>query len=130
MSVPNKDSPDEFQAASELNQYAAPQSSNSPPDHSSSGQGDATGGVIPYKNPHALIAYYLGIFSLLPVVGLPLGIIAIGLGISGLTRRKRNPIIKGSAHAIIGIVLGFIQLIYNGLIVVSLLVVLLGRSAG
>jgi hypothetical protein len=122
MSVPNKDIPDEFQAASELNQYAAPQSSNSPPDHSSSGQGDATGGVIPYKNPHALIAYYLGIFSLLPVVGLP-------LGISGLTRRKRNPIIKGSAHAIIGIVLGFIQLIYNGLIVVSLLV-LLGRSAG
>jgi len=36
--------------------------------------GDATGGVIPYKNPPALIAYYCGIFSLLPILGLVFGI--------------------------------------------------------
>ena len=29
-------------------------------------EGDATGGVIPYKNVPALVAYYLGVFSLIP----------------------------------------------------------------
>ncbi len=43
--------------------------------------GDATGGVIPYKNPKALIAYYLGIFSGLPLIGLPLGYVALVLGV-------------------------------------------------
>lgn len=74
-------------------------------------QGDATGGVIPYKNPKALIAYYLGIFSLLIF---PLGIAAIVLGILGLRDRKRNPVIKGSVHAWIGVVLGFLGLVCGG----------------
>ena len=30
--------------------------------------------VVPYKNPKALIAYYCAIFSLIPCLGLPLGI--------------------------------------------------------
>ncbi|WP_164101697.1 DUF4190 domain-containing protein [Candidatus Laterigemmans baculatus] len=68
--------------------------------------GDATGGLIPYKNPKALISYYLGIVSLLPVIGFPLGVASIILGIGGLRARRQTPIIKGSAHAIIGIVLG------------------------
>lgn len=29
-------------------------------------EGDSTGGVIPYKNMPALIAYYCGVFSILP----------------------------------------------------------------
>jgi hypothetical protein len=66
-------------------------------------EGDATGGVIPYKNPKALIAYYLGILSGLPIVGLPLGIAAFILGILGLKARQKNPVIKGSIHAGIGI---------------------------
>ena len=33
-------------------------------------QGDATGGVIPYKNPMALTGYYLGFLSLLPLIGI------------------------------------------------------------
>lgn len=66
-------------------------------------EGDATGGVIPYKNPKALIAYYLGILSGFPIIGLPLGIAAFVLGILGLKDRKRNPVIKGSIHAGIGI---------------------------
>lgn len=73
-------------------------------------QGDATGGVIPYKNPHALIAYYVGIVSLLCCfVGLPVGAVAVVLGIMGLRARAQNPVIKGSAHAWIGIVLGTIS---------------------
>ncbi|MDB2686606.1 hypothetical protein N9Y42_05295 [Mariniblastus sp.] len=66
-------------------------------------EGDGTGGVIPYKNPKALIAYYLGILSGLPLIGLPFGIAAFVLGIMGLKARKANPVIKGSAHAWIGI---------------------------
>jgi hypothetical protein len=71
------------------------------------GEGDATGGVIPYKNPKALIAYYLGIGSMLLF---PLGFASIVLGIMGLAARKRNPVIKGSVHAWIGIVLGALSI--------------------
>ena len=65
--------------------------------------GDGTGGLIPFKNPKALTAYYLGIFSGLPLIGLPIGLAAFILGIMGLRDRARNPIIKGSIHAGIGI---------------------------
>jgi hypothetical protein len=41
--------------------------------------GDGTGGLIPYKNPKALLAYYFGVFSLIPVLGIPLGITAFVL---------------------------------------------------
>lgn len=74
-------------------------------------EGDATGGVIPYKNPHALIAYYLGIISLLPLIGVPFGIASVILGFMGLSRRKQNPVIKGSAHAWIGIIFGMLSLL-------------------
>ena len=66
--------------------------------------GDATGGIIPYKNPHALTAYYLGVFSIIPLIGFFLGAVAVGLGISGLRQRKKRPIIRGAVHAWIGII--------------------------
>lgn len=69
-------------------------------------EGDATGGIIPYKNPHALTAYYLGLFGLIPFLGLFLSIPAFFLGISGLKQRRRHPHIKGAVHAWIGIILG------------------------
>ena len=59
-----------------------------PREHRPPGQGDATGGVIPYKNPAALAACYLGLFSLLPVVGIVLAILALILGIVGLRRSR------------------------------------------
>lgn len=68
-----------------------------------SAEGDATGGLIPYKNPSALWAYYLGYLSILPLLGLPFGIAAFVLGIIGLQARQKNPHIKGSVHAAIGI---------------------------
>ncbi len=52
------------------------------------GQVDATGGVIPYKNPKALTAYYLGVFGLIPVFGPLLAIPAIILGVLGLKAIK------------------------------------------
>ena len=87
------------------NPYQSPQqvpSHQGPP-----GQGDITGGVIPYKNGPALAAYYIGIVSLLCCfAGLPVGIAAVVLGIMGLQKRARQPEVKGSVHAWIGIICG------------------------
>jgi hypothetical protein len=73
-------------------------------------QGDATGGVIPYKNPPALIAYYCGIFSLLACIPFffPLPIVALVLGIKGLKKAKAEPHVKGQVHAWIGVICGAI----------------------
>jgi hypothetical protein len=85
-------------------------------------QGDVTGGIIPYKNPHALGAYYLGIFSIIPVVGLVLGCFAIYLGFSGLRRRKLHPVIRGAVHAWIGIVCGGLSVLVHLLVVAAIIV--------
>lgn len=85
-------------------------------------EGDATGGIIPYKNPKALIAYYLGILSGLPLIGIPLGLAALILGILGLRDRSRNPVIKGSVHAAIGIGCGgFFFLLWSAIAVLILI---------
>ncbi len=91
-------------------------------------EGDKTGGLIPYKNPHALIAYYLGIAALLPVVGLPIGIASIILGIIGLRKRRENPVIKGSVHAIIGIVFGACSLLCQGGFIATAIVSAIANS--
>lgn len=68
-------------------------------------EGDGTGGIIPYKNPKALIAYYTGLF-LSPCC---MGFIPLIFGILALQDRAKNPQIKGAVHAYIGIVLGGIS---------------------
>lgn len=92
------------------NPYQSPTPLPHSPYSQGPGHGDATGGVIPYKNPYALTAYYTGIFSLIccftPV---PLGVVPVVLGVIGLQKRAQNPIIKGSAHAWTGIILGSIS---------------------
>ena len=92
------------------NPYQSPHQFPGPNYPGSPNDRDSTGGVIPYKNPHALIAYYSGIFCLICcITPLPLGIVPLVLGIMGLQKRAQNPNIKGSAHAWIGIVLGGIS---------------------
>jgi hypothetical protein len=63
-------------------------------------------GLIPYRNTPALVGYYLAVFSLLmgPVLGVP----AVILGIVGLVKVRRQPHVRGTAHAIIAIVGGAI----------------------
>ena len=74
-------------------------------------EGDATGGLIPYKNGLALGAYYTGVFSLIPCLGVVLGPIAIVLGFLGLNYANKHPRARGKAHAIVGIVLGVLVLL-------------------
>lgn len=73
-------------------------------------KGDATGGLIPYKNMPALTSYYVGIGSLVALIVFPLGVIvgtiAVVLGINGLRLRRREPEVKGAAHAWTGIIIG------------------------
>ena len=75
----------------EQNPYQASNVPNAPPiQPNMPGQNtDSTGGVIPYKNPPALIAYYLGIFSLLPCIGILLAIPAIVASASSACESER-----------------------------------------
>ncbi|WDI42395.1 DUF4190 domain-containing protein [Bremerella sp. P1] len=75
--------------------------------------GDGTGGLIPYKNPAALAAYYLAIVGLFPVIGIFASIPAFILGIMGLRKKAQNPAVKGSVHAWIGIILGGLATLMN-----------------
>jgi hypothetical protein len=84
--------------------------------------GDATGGIIPYKNPPALMAYYAGVFSVIPVFGFFAGSAGLWLGIVGLKRRKQQPAIRGSVHAWIGIIAGSLSIIVH-LALVAMLVI-------
>ncbi len=112
---------------SDNNPYQTPQSPPPGPPQSPFQEGDQTGGVIPYKNPMALVAYYLGIVALLPCVGFPFGVASLVCGIMGLRARSRNPIIKGSVHAWIGIVLGTLSIIfYGGFMLVGIIAAIMG----
>jgi hypothetical protein len=82
--------------------------------------------LIPYKNPAALVGYYLGICSCIPFIGLILGPIAIGLGISGLRKVAKHPQRKGTVHAWIAIILG---LMGTAIGVLMLVVMILGILA-
>jgi hypothetical protein len=74
---------------------------------------DAVETFIPYKNPKGLIAYYLGVFSLIPCAGLVLGPAALILGIMGVRYSQRFPEARGAGHAITGIVLGALTTLGN-----------------
>lgn len=78
-------------------------------------------GFIPAKNIPALVGYYLGVFSLIPVLGMPLGITAVILGILGINRVKANPSVKGKNHALTGIVLGGLSTLIHTILILSML---------
>lgn len=71
-------------------------------------EGDATGGIIPYKNPAALASYYCGVFALIPLLGCVLAPLAIVLGIAGLVKASSHRNARGRAHAVTGILFGLI----------------------
>jgi hypothetical protein len=64
--------------------------------------------VVPYKNTPALLGYYCGVFSWIPVLSVLLGPIAIMLGSIGFFKALANPKAKGMIHALAGIGLGIV----------------------
>jgi hypothetical protein len=90
---------------------------------------DAVETLIPYHNPKGLIAYYLGVFSFIPCLGLLLGPAAIILGIMGLRYSQRQPRAGGGGHAIAGLVCGIITTIGNfGVLILFLTGMILSRK--
>lgn len=89
---------------------------------------DGIASIIPYKNSKALTAYYLGVFSIIPCVGAPMGIAAFVLGLGGLKYVKEHPEAKGKTHAWVGILAGgFFGLLYTVWMVFALVSALLGK---
>jgi hypothetical protein len=89
-------------------------------------EGDATGGLIPYKNGPALAAYYCGVFSIIPCF--VIGLLGLFLGLRGLKVAKANPAVRGKVHAWIGIIVGgFFGVIYALLTVLAIVGPLLSR---
>ena len=74
--------------------------------------------VVPFRNMPALIGYYLAVFSLLPCIGLPLGIAAVICGVLGLRKQREQPTAKGSVHAWVGILLGGLAALVWGALLV------------
>ncbi len=71
--------------------------------------------LVPYKNARALVAYYLGVFSFLCVIGLVLGPAAVVFGVLGYRYGKAHPKAKGTGHAVAGILFGIMGTLLNGI---------------
>lgn len=69
--------------------------------------------LVPTRNPKALVAYYCGIFGLIPMLGFILGPIALLFGILGLRHASLYRKAKGGGHAIAGLILGPLDLIIS-----------------
>lgn len=78
---------------------------------------------MPTKNMPSLISYYAGIFGLIPYLGLPASIAAVVLGFMALSQYKKTPTPGAKAHAITGIILGFVELgiftVFTAIIIIS-----------
>ncbi len=77
---------------------------------------------IPYKNPKSLVAYYCGVFSLIPCLGLILGPIALIFGILAWKYSHRHTTAGGLGHAITGIILGAVTSLLNYGVVILVLI--------
>jgi hypothetical protein len=67
---------------------------------------DLTARIIPYKNSAALTAYYLGVFSIIPCLGIFLGFPGLFFGLKGLKFAREHPEAHGKTHAWVGIIGG------------------------
>lgn len=79
--------------------------------------------LIPYKNSKALLAYYLGVFGLIPCLGNFLGPAALILGILGRRHAQKHPKAKGTGHALTGIVLGTMEILLYWVAPIAYLVI-------
>ncbi|HVT11226.1 MAG TPA: DUF4190 domain-containing protein [Fimbriimonadaceae bacterium] len=109
--------PPDYSRPPQPGQYAPPP--NQPP--------SALDHLIPAKNMKALLAYYFGVFSIVPCFTPILGPAAIVLGILGLKEVRLNPNLPGKGHAIVGIVIGSIMTFL--LVAVVVLVLVFGKAS-
>ena len=125
----NEDS-NEWRPLSEFNEFASKASHSSPVDTPQHSEGDATGGLIPYKNKHALIGYYMSVGGLImmciPVLGLIYTISVVVMGVKGLKNAKANPQVKGQVHSWIAIIGGSLETIVAVITLIGMIGAMLG----
>jgi hypothetical protein len=83
---------------------------------------------VPYKNPKGLIAYYFGVFALIPGVGNLLGPAALVLGILGIRYANAHPTAKGKGHAIAGVVLGIMTILAYWIFPIVMILIAIASS--
>ena len=69
--------------------------------------------ILPKNNPYALWAYYCGVFSFTPVLGIPLSVVAIATGFMGIHRTRTDAQAKGVLHSSGGLLLGLLGLVLH-----------------
>jgi hypothetical protein len=79
--------------------------------------------LMPVGRPvTAIIAGYCGLFSFIPMFGLPFQIAAIACGIAALKVLKRKPELSGAGRAWFGIIVGVLGLIVSILGIITIAV--------
>jgi hypothetical protein len=81
--------------------------------------------LVPTRNQTALMGYYFAVFSVIPMIGLGLGPIAIWNGIRGLGAIKEKPELPGKTHGVVAVTLGSITTIAHWLTMIFVLYSLL-----
>ena len=81
--------------------------------------------LVPTRNQKALMGYYFAVASVIPMIGLGLGPIAIWHGFRGLGAIKENADLPGKAHSIVAMTLGSITTIAHWLTLMFVLYSLL-----
>ena len=98
---------------------------STPPPVPKAAGNDGVNVIIPYKNPFALAAYYLGVFSIIPILGAVLGLCGFVFGILGLRYRRQNPQAGGVVHAWIGIIAGgLFGFGYSALVIIGIIAII------
>jgi len=96
------------------NPFSAPRTAELPLWSAEGGETSSlTETFIPSKNGPALASYYLGLFSLFPCLGFPLGVAAVYFGIQGIRRARQNPEVRGGVHAWVGTICGALFGLFN-----------------
>lgn len=68
---------------------------------------------VPLRNKRSLIGYYFAIASLIPILGVVLGPIAVFNGLEGLNHARRFPKHGGRAHGIVAVTIGSLTCVLN-----------------
>jgi Domain of unknown function (DUF4190) len=68
----------------------------------------------------AIAAGYLGLFAIVPVLGLIFGLLAILCGVLGIREMKRKPRLSGQGRAIFGIIMGSLSFILHVIAIVGI----------
>lgn len=70
----------------------------------------------------AIAAGYLGLFAIIPLLGLPFAVGALVTGVLAIRNIRRDPHLHGMGRAIFGIAVGSLMLVVNALMIALLVV--------